>query len=223
MPIKLSVLIPVFNEEPQIAELLQRVAAVPVDKEIIVVDDCSTDRSWEIINSANIPGLRAYRHPFNRGKGAGIRTALQHAAGDVVLIQDADLEYDPNDYPALLAPLERGEGDAVYGVRDLSSQKPLMRFGNRFLTWATNVLFGSHLTDMETCYKLVPTSVMRELDLKTDRFQIEPEITAKLLRRGLKIVEVPISYRPRVAKKLSPWRDGLPALWTLLRCRFGSL
>ena len=201
-------------------ELLRRVSAVEVDKEIIVVDDCSTDRSWELIQSAGVRELRAFRHPVNRGKGAGIQTALREATGDVVLIQDADLEYDPNDYPKLLAPLIRKEADVVYGARDLSGQRFMMRWGNRFLTWVTNLLFGSHLTDMETCYKLLPTEAMRSLALKADRFQIEPEITAKLLRRGYKIVEVPISYRPRTAKKLSPWRDGLPALLMLLRCRF---
>ena len=220
---KLSVLIPVYNEEPQIVELLHRVAAVDVDKEIIVVDDCSTDRSWELIQALDIKALRAFRHPVNRGKGAGIQTALREATGDAVLIQDADLEYDPSDYPKLLAPLMRKEADVVYGTRDLSGQRPMMRWGNRFLTWITNLLFGCHLTDMETCYKLIPAKIMRSLDLKADRFQIEPEITAKLLRRGYKIVEVPISYRPRTAKKLNPWRDGLPALLMLLRCRLGRL
>ena len=219
---KLSVLIPVYNEEGLIAELLRRVAAVPMDKEIILVDDCSTDGSWAVVSAAQIPELRLFRHPENRGKGSGIRTALEQATGDVVLIQDADLEYDPGDYPKLLAPLARGEADVVYGARDLSAQKRLMRWGNQFLTWTTNLLFGSRLTDMETCYKVVPTDVMRSLDLKADRFQIEPEITAKLLRKGVKIVEVPISYAPRVAKKLNPWRDGLPALMTLLKLRFGG-
>lgn len=219
---KLSVLIPVYNEERLIAELLRRVASVAVEKEIILVDDCSTDRSWEIIGALDIPELRTYRHPINQGKGAGIRTALQHATGDVVIIQDADLEYDPQDYLRLLQPLVEGKADVVYGARDLHAQKPLMRLGNRFLTWVTNLFYGSHLSDMETCYKLVPTHIMRELDLKTDRFQIEPEITGKLLRRGYRIVEVPISYEPRTEKKLNPWRDGFPALWTLLRIRLGG-
>ena len=220
--IKLSVLIPVYNEEGLIGELLRRVAAVGVDKEIILVDDCSTDGSWEVISSLNIPELTPLRHPQNRGKGAGIRTALQHASGDVVLIQDADLEYDPNDYPKLLAPLVSGQADVVYGARELDGQLALMRFGNKFLTWVTNLLYGSRLTDMETCYKVVPTDVMRSLDLVADRFQIEPEITAKLLKRGHTIIEVPISYEPREQKKLNPWRDGLPALLTLLRLRFSG-
>jgi glycosyltransferase involved in cell wall biosynthesis len=216
------VLIPDYKEEKQVVELLRRVAAAPVDKEIIVVDDCSKDRSWELIQSANIPALRAFRHSVNQGKGAGIQTALKQAAGDVVLIQDADLEYDPNDYPKLLAPLLRGEAQVVYGARNLGGQKLMMRLGNQFLTLITNLLFGARLTDMETCYKVIPTELMRSLELKADRFQIEPEITGKLLRRGIKIVEVPVSYLPRKEKKLSPWKDGLPALAMLFQCRFGQ-
>jgi hypothetical protein len=138
------------------------------------------------------------------------------------MIQDADLEYDPDDYPKLLAPLQRGEAQVVYGARDLGGQKLMMRLGNQFLTLVTNLLFGAHLTDMETCYKLVPTELMRSLALKADRFQIEPEITGKLLRRGCKIVEVPVSYLPRKEKKLNPWKDGLPALMMLFQCRFGG-
>jgi glycosyltransferase involved in cell wall biosynthesis len=219
---KLSILIPVFNEEVLIAELLRRVAAVDLEKEIILVDDCSTDASWSIINGLNIDELHVYQHPENLGKGAGIRTALAQATGDVVMIQDADLEYDPRDYPKLVEPLMRGEADVVYGARNLGDQKPLMRLGNQFLTLATNLLYGSRLTDMETCYKVVPTELMRRLDLQADRFQIEPEITAKLLLRKCRIVEVPISYEPREEKKLSPWRDGLPALMTLLKLRFSN-
>lgn len=217
---KLSILIPVYNEETLITELLRRVAAVDIEKEIILVDDCSTDRSWELVRGLQMPELVTLRHPQNRGKGAGIRTALEHATGDVVLIQDADLEYDPRDYIKLLAPLARGEADVVYGARDFHGQRALMRFGNLFLTSMTNLLFGSHLTDMETCYKLVPTNIMRALDLKADRFQIEPEITGKLLKRKMSITEVPISYEPREAKKLNPWRDGLPALSMLVKLRF---
>jgi glycosyltransferase involved in cell wall biosynthesis len=221
---KLSVLIPVYNEESSVHELLQRVLSVPCEKELVVVDDCSSDNTWDVLSSVDNPQVRMFRHEVNQGKGSAIRTALAHATGDWVIIQDADLEYDPNDYPRLLEPIERGEAQVVYGVRDLDSQKFLFRLGNKFLTQATNVLYGSHLSDMETCYKLMPRQVMLDLDLEATRFQIEPEITAKLLRRGVAIHEVPIWYQPRdEEKKLSAWKDGLPALWTLLRYRLASI
>jgi glycosyltransferase involved in cell wall biosynthesis len=219
---RLSVLIPVYNEEESARELLERVLAVPVDKELVVVDDCSTDGTWEVLNSIDDPRVRVFRHEVNKGKGSAICTALQHATGDMVIIQDADLEYDPNDYPRLLEPVQSGVAQIVYGVRDLDSQEFRFRFGNKFLTWCTNVLYGSRIHDMETCYKLMPRDVMLELDLQPSRFQIEPEITGKLLRRGHRIHEVPIWYQPRKEKKLSPWKDGLPALWTLLKYRLGS-
>jgi len=219
---KLSVLIPVYNEESSVSELLRRVLEVPCEKELVVVDDCSTDRTWDVLEAVDDPRVRVLRHDVNQGKGSAIRTAVGHATGDWVIIQDADLEYDPNDYPRLLAPVERGEAQVVYGVRDLDSQKFLFRLGNKFLTFATNALYGSHLSDMETCYKLMPRQVMLDLGLEATRFQIEPEITAKLLRRGIRIVEIPIWYQPRDAeKKLSAWKDGLPALWTLLKYRCG--
>ena len=220
---KLSVLIPVYNEEQSVMELLQRVLAVPCDKEIVVVDDCSTDGTWEVLGRVDDPRVRVFRHEVNQGKGTAICTALSRAAGDWVIIQDADLEYDPNDYPRLLELVERDEARVVYGVRDLDSQKLKFRLGNKFLTLCTNLLYGSRLSDMETCYKLMPREVMLELDLRPSRFQIEPEITAKLLRRGYRIHEVPIWYEPREEKKLSAWRDGLPALWTLVKYRFGSI
>jgi len=218
---KLSVLIPVFNEEESAKELLERVLSVPVDKEIVVVDDCSTDKTWEVLNSVQDPRVRIFRHEVNQGKGTGIRTALSHATGDMVIIQDADLEYDPNDYPKLLDPVLQGKSQVVYGVRDLSRQKALFRLGNQFLTLLTNLLYGARISDMETCYKLMPREVMLGLNLQPSRFQIEPEITAKLLRRGHHIYEVPIWYKPRKAKKLNAWKDGLPAVWTLFKYRFG--
>lgn len=219
---KLSVLIPVYNEGESVKELLDRVLGVPVEKELVVVDDCSTDNTWDVLQSIDDPRLRIFRHEINQGKGSAIRTALQHATGDLVIIQDADLEYNPDDYPQLLEPVLNGEAQIVYGVRDLNSQEFRFRFGNKFLTWCTNVLYGSRIHDMETCYKLMPREVMLELDLQPSRFQIEPEITGKLLRRGYRIHEVPIWYQPRKEKKLSAWKDGLPALWTLVRYRFGS-
>lgn len=219
---KLSVLMPVYNEEDGLATILERVAAVPVDKEIIVVDDCSGDRTWAILQDIKIPGLRTFRHETNKGKGAAIRTALAQATGDAVIIQDADLEYDPQDYLRLLPPLVEGKAKVVYGARQLAKQKLLLNIGNRFLTWMTNLLYGTKLTDMETCYKLMAAEVAKGLTIECNRFDLEPEITAKITRRGYRIIEVPISYAPREAKKLSPWKDGWPALRALLKYRFKS-
>ncbi|MHB0858522.1 MAG: glycosyltransferase family 2 protein [Anaerolineae bacterium] len=216
---KLSVLIPVYNEEAGLETLLGRVAAVQVDKEIIVVDDCSHDGTGRILDRIRLPQLRIIRHGVNQGKGAAIRTALEAATGDVVVIQDADLEYDPADYPALLAPIIQGEAQVVYGVRDLRGQKVLFRLGNQFLTLLTNLLYGVRLHDMETCYKVMVTDIARSLDLECNRFDLEPEITAKVIRLGYPIREVPIRYSPRVEKKLSPWKDGLPAVKALIRYR----
>jgi len=216
---KLSVLMPVYNEEAGLEAILHRVAEVDVDKEIIVVDDCSRDGTAAILSRIELPGLRVIRHEVNKGKGAAIRTALQAATGEAVIIQDADLEYDPQDYPALLEPILKGEARAVYGVRDLRGQKPLLYLGNKLLTILTNLLYGVRLHDMETCYKVMTVEVARNLDLECNRFDLEPEITAKIIRQGHRIREVPISYHPRKEKKLSPWRDGLPALRALVRYR----
>jgi dolichol-phosphate mannosyltransferase len=215
--VKLSVLVPLYNEDSTCVDLLKRVHAVPVDKEIIVVDDGSKRSMADEIRAA-LPSVRLFAHTRNRGKGAAIRTALEQATGDVVIIQDADSEYSPEDYESLLATLRRHPGTAVYGVRDLSRRDPLMRWGNWFVTFATNVLYGSRLHDMETCYKLVDCQVMRALDLGGNGFEIEPEITAKLLRMGVRIIEAPIRYDARTdGKKLSPM-DGLPTMMMLLRC-----
>jgi glycosyltransferase involved in cell wall biosynthesis len=220
---KLSVLVPVFNEEKTVQQLVERVLAVPCDMEVVIVDDCSTDDTWAVLQTIQDPRVHVYHHEVNQGKGSGIRTALSHATGDLVIIQDADLEYDPNDYPRLLELIQSGKAEVVYGVRDLKGQKPLFRLGNNFLTLVTNILYGSHLSDMETCYKLMPRQVMQGLNLQPTRFQIEPEITAKLLRRGFRIHEVPIWYQPREEKKLNAWKDGLPALGTLFKYRFAKV
>lgn len=216
---KLSVLIPAYNEEATLEEVIRRVSEIDLEKEIVVVDDCSTDRTPDILSSIKEDGLVVVSHENNRGKGAAIRTALAAARGDVVVIQDADLEYDPQDFHKLVAAFREGRAQVVYGVRSLDKQKWHMRLGNRFLTKVANLLYGSDLQDMETCYKLIARDVMESLDLRSDGFDIEAEITAKILKRGHKIHQVPIWYSPRVEKKLTPL-DGLPTLWALLRLRF---
>lgn len=222
---KLSVIIPVYNEASTFRSLLERVLAVPIEKEVLVVDDASDEETVEQLEEAIAVtaggNVQLFTHPHNRGKGAGIRTALQHATGDVVIIQDADLEYYPEDYVRLLETYRRKGAHAVYGVRDLRDRSLLMRFGNNFLTWLTNLFFGADLHDMETCYKMIDRPLMQSLNLQSRRFEIEAEISSKLLQRGVKIYEAPIGYQPRAGdegKKLSPL-DGLPALATLLKYR----
>jgi glycosyltransferase involved in cell wall biosynthesis len=216
--LKLSVVIPVYNEESSVTELVERVKAVAVDKEIITVDDHSSDSTLSVLN--RIPGIRVISHPVNRGKGAAVRTGLSQASGDVVVIQDADLEYSPDDYPAMLKPFFDPKVDAVYGSRFRGSGNSfllLSKLANYFLTFFTNALFGGRITDMETCYKLIRRPLFQSLDLSADRFEIEPEITAKLLRRHCRIAEVPIQYNARTAgKKIGP-RDGVAACIALVR------
>ncbi|MHB0875650.1 MAG: glycosyltransferase family 2 protein [Anaerolineae bacterium] len=218
---KLSVIIPVYNEASTLAELLSRVYAVAAEKEVLIVDDGSDLATKQLLASAAVGGARLFTHEQNRGKGAGIRTALEHATGDVVIIQDADLEYFPEDYPALLRVYQEKGARAVYGARDLSGRPFHMRWGNKLLTLLTNLLYGGWLSDMETCYKLVDRRLMQSLDLQSRRFEIEAEITAKLRRLGVHIYQTPIRYDPRDEdkKKLTPW-DGIPALRVLLRYRF---
>lgn len=218
---KLSVIIPVYNEGTTLSELLARVRAVPIDKEVLVVDDGSDATTKQLLEQAVAEGdVRLLTHAQNRGKGTAVRTALEQAAGDVVIIQDADLEYFPGDYAKLLATYQECGAKAVYGVRDLGSRSWLMRWGNHFVTATANVLFGSRLHDMETCYKLVDRLLLQSLQLESRGFEIEAEITAKLLKRGVSIHEAPIQYEPRdEGKKLSPW-DGVPTIKTLLRHRF---
>lgn len=228
---KLSIIMPVYNEKATIREILKRVRAVDVgmEKEIIVVDDGSKDGTREILREEESRGdIKVLYHEKNMGKGAAVRTGIASATGDFVIIQDADLEYDPQDYPALLKPLLEGKTEVVYGSRFLggygSSMLSWHRFGNKFLTAATNLLYGSSLSDMETCYKAFKASVIKSIPLRSNRFEIEPEITAKILKRGYKILEVPIRYRGREfheGKKIS-WKDGFSALWTLLRYRFAE-
>jgi glycosyltransferase involved in cell wall biosynthesis len=217
--VRLSVLIPAYNEERTLAEVIRRVSEVDLDKEIIVVDDCSTDGTRDILLSVRQPGLVALSHDRNRGKGAAIRTAMAAATGDAIIIQDADLEYDPQDFHRLVEPFIDGKARVVFGVRSLDEQEWHMRLGNRLLTRLTNLLYGSELRDMETCYKLMAREIANDLNLRSEGFAIEAEMTAKILKRGHRIYQVPVSYSPRTEKKLTPL-DGLPTLWTLLRLRF---
>jgi glycosyltransferase involved in cell wall biosynthesis len=217
---KLTVIIPIYNEASTLGALLTRVEAVDIEKEILVVDDGSDDETKEALNAAVSGETRLITHPENKGKGSAIRTALSQATGDTVIIQDADLEYFPEDYANLMAVYQQNNAQAVYGVRDLRHRSWLMRWGNRAMTMATNVLYGHRLKDMETCYKMVDRKLFQSLDLRSRRFEIEAEITAKLLRSGVKIYETPIRYEHREeGKKLTPM-DGLPTLQKLLECRF---
>ncbi len=229
---KLSIVIPVYNEEMTIGELLERVVRLglpDIEREIIVANDGSTDASALAIAEQQLkrPDLiQTYSMPINLGKGAAVRLGLHHATGDVLLIQDADLELDPSEYGRLVQPIVDGKTDVVYGSRFLNAPKrniPLRsRLANRFLTGLTNVLFGTRLTDMETAYKVFRREMLQGVKLRCVHFDFEPEITGQLAKRGHRIVEVPISYNPRRAnegKKIS-WVDGVEAIYTLLRVRF---
>jgi glycosyltransferase involved in cell wall biosynthesis len=223
--VKISVVIPCYNEKATIAELLDQVRAVPIDKQIIVVDDGSTDGSREILLEQQKRGdIEFVLMPRNSGKGAAVQRGLQEVKGDVVIIQDADLEYDPADYAVLLRPIELGRAQVVYGSRFIGEHRAMYfwhSLGNRVLTLLTNVLFDTTLTDMETCYKAFTADIARKLRLREPRWGFDPEITARILRMGHRIYEVPISYAGREydeGKKIT-WRDGLVVLFVLLRCR----
>ncbi|MGH9149990.1 MAG: glycosyltransferase family 2 protein [Acidimicrobiales bacterium] len=222
----LSVIVPVFNERNTVAEILRRMRAVelPVDLEVVVVDDASADGTDKILAALEDSTVRVVRHRDNRGKGAAIRTGLAHVRGDLVLIQDADLEYDPEDWARLLAPVLKGKAQVVYGSRFTGERKNMLFLhwvGNRFLSLVTNILYNTTISDMETCYKLFDRRALDGITIESDRFDFEPEITAKILRRGIRIYEVPISYAGRElheGKKIT-WRDGFSALWALVRYR----
>lgn len=225
---KISVIIPVYNEESTIAEILERVQAVDLDKEIIVVDDGSTDRTLELLEAKRSGIKHVHESRVNLGKGLAVRIGLTYADGDVVIIQDADLELDPAEYVQLVAPIARGETNVVYGSRfrrPRGERPPRGRvWANHALTRLTNLLYRTELTDMATAYKLVRTDVLRRLRLESRGFEFEPEITAKLARLGERIVEIPISYRPRSpaeGKKIT-WRDGLRYIWCLIRYRLAA-
>jgi len=241
---KLSVVMPVYNERAYIEEVLKRVQEVELDKEIIIVDDGSTDGTrdflQQLLEAQSIPNSREFELPTlkqkiridnikvifqdrNRGKGAALRIGFQNATGDVVVIQDADLEYDPQDYHKLLEPIQRGVADVVYGSRFLGGPHRVLYFwhyvGNLILTTLSNMFTNMNLTDMETCYKMFRREVLQRIELREDRFGFEPEITAKVARLGCRIYEVPISYYGRTyeeGKKIS-WKDGLIAIWYILK------
>lgn len=228
---KLSVVIPVYNEAPTVGRLIERVLCVDlgdVAREVIVVNDGSTDQSREVLEAIEKewPQLvKVCHHEENRGKGAAVRTALEHVTGDVVIIQDADLEYDPQEVPKLLAPFADRSVSVVYGSRNLRKNPRSswsFYWGGRLVSWVANLLYGSDLTDEATGYKLIRTELLRSLNLCSEGFEFCPEVTGKLLRRGVKIHEIPISYDPRgldEGKKIA-WCDGLVAIWTLVRHRF---
>ncbi len=239
---KLTIIIPVYNEENTIGEILGRVLSLPMEKEIIVVDDGSTDRTREILDRWEARKFSLLRHPSNRGKGAAIHTALREATGEVIIIQDADLEYDPADIERLMQPILQGNATVVYGSRVLGtpdyyrmsplayyrlgyfssfSMTILFYYGRKIVTWLTNSLYGTRLTDQPTCYKMFTRGLLEEIQLTRSGFEFCSEFTAKVSLAGHSIVEVPISYHPRrdtEGKKLK-WKDGLKAVFTLLRIR----
>jgi len=226
----LSVIIPVYNEVNTISNILEKVQNVATEKEIILVDDFSSDGTREFLKEKfmhDAGNIKIIYHDRNLGKGAAVKNALSLASGNYVIIQDADLEYNPDDYILLLTAAQKENADVIYGSRFLKTWKTTSWWhflGNSLLTAVTNILYGSRLTDMETCYKLIKTSIFKSLDIQAKRFEIEPEITARLLKGGYKIIEVPISYRGRgyhEGKKIG-WKDGFATLWTLFKYRFVS-
>ncbi len=223
---KLSVIIPVYDEENTIQEILRQVRAVGIVDEIIVVDDGSTDKTRALLKlEESQPCTTVIYQPFNQGKGAAVRAGIDKATGDILLIQDADLEYDPRDYPAMIRPIVEGRVKVAYGSRFLGPRKAMMfwhMLGNKALTLLTNVLYNTILSDMETCYKAFRADVIKSIPLHSKRFEFEAEITAKVLKRGHRIFEVPISYYGREyteGKKIT-WREGPKAVWTLIKYRF---
>jgi glycosyltransferase involved in cell wall biosynthesis len=224
---KLSVIVPVYNERNTIVEIVRRMRAVdlPIAREIIVVDDGSQDGTRDVLKQLDDSTVRVVYHDTNQGKGAALRTGLEHVTGDLVLTQDADLEYDPDDWPKLLGPVLKKRAIVVYGSRFTGEHRNMLFLhwvGNKFLSLVANILYDSTLSDMETGHKLFDRRVLDRLTLRSRRFDIEPELTAKVLKQGIRIYEVPISYAGRTVEegKKITWEDGLVALWVLLKYRF---
>jgi len=217
---------PVYNEEDTIVKILNKITKVDMDKEIIIVDDCSTDGTREALKYMNDNSIKVIYHDKNMGKGTAIRTALGYVTGDIIIIQDGDLEYEPEDYYGLSKPIIEGRADVVYGSRELLKENKISYYryalGGKFLSWLTNLLYRSNITDEPTCYKVFKVNILKSIDLKCKRFEFCPEVTAKILRKGIKIHEVPIRYYPRSMEegKKIRWKDGLQAIWTLLKYRF---
>jgi len=223
---KISVVIPVYNEKETINKILDKIESLPIDKEIVIVDNCSTDGTQDILKKLEGKGIKVKYHSVNKGKGTSVREGIAESRGEFVVIQDADLEYDPADFLKLIKPLEANTADIVLGARFICGHSGLMahRLGNHFLTWLLNTLFCSKLNDYATCYKMARKSTFDELNLKANSFDIEVEIVCKALKNNLRIVEVPISYFPRSyaeGKKIR-WFDGLDAIKSILKYRFSN-
>ena len=230
---KISIIVPVYNEEKTISKILDKLSKVnlKIKKEIIIVDDGSKDRSKELIEGyiENKKRNKTEDYRFipkeNRGKGSAIKEGIKSATGDIITIQDADLEYNPEDYKKLIKPIIQNKAEVVYGSRFLKEHKPMYKtyfLGNKLLTLLTKILYNSEITDMETCYKVFRSDIIKNIKIKANRFDFEPEVTARILKQGIKIKEIPISYSPRSieeGKKIN-WKDGLQAIWTLIYWRF---
>lgn len=230
----ISVIIPVYNEKENILKIIKKVENVKIKKEIVIVDDYSIDGTRDLLKKIKNPDINIFYHKKNCGKGRAVRTGLSHAKGDIIIIQDADLEYDPNDYYSLIKPIQEGKTDVVYGSRYLKKfdAKHFVKeglfvvaihyVGNKLLTKITQILYNTNITDMETCYKVFKKDAIKDIKLRAKRFDLEPELTAKFLKRGYKICEVPISYKARGFKegKKITWKDGIKALYYLIKYRF---
>jgi len=230
----LSVIIPAYNEKKTIKEIITKIKSIKIPKEIIIIDDFSIDGTREFLEKLNDPQIKIFFHKKNYGKSHGVRTGIKESKGDIIIIQDADLEYDPQDYYNLVEPIKNGKTKVVYGTRFhrkkghpslLHPYQNLFNpfyFGNRILTTLANLLYKANITDEPTCYKVFDAKVLKSINLKSERFEFCPEVTAKVKKKGYKIYEVPINYNPRTTqegKKIN-WRDGIEAIWTLIKYRF---